>query len=46
MQRWRPNVNVMPNDGELLDLFAMVTADDRLRHRVLVDNPTRLYWSA
>jgi 2-pyrone-4,6-dicarboxylate lactonase len=41
-----PNVNVMPNDGELLDLFAMVTDDDSLRHKVLVDNPTRLYWSA
>jgi 2-pyrone-4,6-dicarboxylate lactonase len=41
-----PNVKVMPNDGELLDLFAKVTDDDGLRHRVLVDNPTRLYWSA
>jgi len=39
-----PNVDVMPNDGELLDLFAMVTDDDSLRHSVLVDNPTRLYW--
>jgi predicted TIM-barrel fold metal-dependent hydrolase len=35
----------MPNDGELLDLFAAVTDDDGLRHKVLVDNPTRLYWS-
>ena len=41
-----PNVRVMPNDGELLDLFATVTNDDGLRHRVLVDNPTRLYWSS
>jgi predicted TIM-barrel fold metal-dependent hydrolase len=40
-----PNVEVMPNDGELLDLFAAVTDDDGLRHKVLVDNPTRLYWS-
>ena len=40
-----PNVKVMPNDGELLDLFAAMTDDDGLRHRVLVDNPTRLYWS-
>jgi len=41
-----PNVNVMPNDGELLDLFAMVTDDESRRHSVLVDNPTRLYWPA
>jgi predicted TIM-barrel fold metal-dependent hydrolase len=41
-----PNVKVMPNDGELLDLFAAVTDDQGLRHRVLVDNPARLYWSA
>jgi 2-pyrone-4,6-dicarboxylate lactonase len=41
-----PNVKVMPNDSELLDLFAAVTDDDGLRQRVLVDNPTRLYWSA
>jgi 2-pyrone-4,6-dicarboxylate lactonase len=35
----------MPNDGELVDLFAAVTADAALRQAVLVDNPTRLYWS-
>jgi 2-pyrone-4,6-dicarboxylate lactonase len=40
-----PNVRIMPNDGELVDLFALFTADEGLRHRVLVDNPTRLYWS-
>jgi predicted TIM-barrel fold metal-dependent hydrolase len=40
-----PNVKVMPNDGELVDLFALFTGDEDLRRKVLVDNPTRLYWS-
>jgi 2-pyrone-4,6-dicarboxylate lactonase len=43
-----PHPNIagdMPNDGELVDLFAAVTADAALRQAVLVDNPTRLYWS-
>jgi 2-pyrone-4,6-dicarboxylate lactonase len=40
-----PNVKWMPNDGELVDLFAMFSNDEALRHKVLVDNPTRLYWS-
>jgi predicted TIM-barrel fold metal-dependent hydrolase len=39
-----PNVRVMPNDGELVDLFARFTDDEDLRRKVLVDNPTRLYW--
>jgi len=39
-----PNVRVMPNDGELLDLFALFTDDEDLRRKVLVDNPARLYW--
>ncbi|HYA47712.1 MAG TPA: amidohydrolase family protein [Burkholderiales bacterium] len=40
-----PNVRVMPNDGELVDLFAQTFADQALRRRILVDNPTRLYWA-
>jgi len=40
-----PNVKVMPNDGELVDLFAKAVPDEGLRKRILVDNPTRLYWS-
>ena len=40
-----PNVKVMPNDGELVDLFGEFCADDTLRRKVLVDNPTRLYWA-
>ncbi|MDH3286786.1 MAG: amidohydrolase family protein [Betaproteobacteria bacterium] len=38
-----PNANPMPNDGELVDLFAAFCPDE-LRHCILVDNPTRLYW--
>jgi 2-pyrone-4,6-dicarboxylate lactonase len=43
-----PHPNIagdMPNDGELVDLFARVTDDAALRRTILVDNPTRLYWS-
>jgi 2-pyrone-4,6-dicarboxylate lactonase len=40
-----PNVKVMPNDGELLDFFAQAVPDESLRRRILVDNPTALYWS-
>ena len=40
-----PNVKVMPNDGELVDLFAETVPDERLRKRILVDNPARLYWA-
>jgi len=39
-----PNVKVMPNDGELVDLFARTFPDEGLRKRILVDNPARLYW--
>jgi 2-pyrone-4,6-dicarboxylate lactonase len=40
-----PNVKWMPNDGALVDLFAMFSNDEALRHKVLVDNPERLYWN-
>ncbi|HTQ75297.1 MAG TPA: amidohydrolase family protein [Burkholderiales bacterium] len=40
-----PNVKAMPNDGELVDLFAQIFVDEALRKRILVDNPTRLYWA-
>ena len=41
-----PNVGGdMPNDGDLVDLFAEAAPDPALRRRVLVENPTRLYWS-
>lgn len=38
-----PNVTCMPNDGDLADAFAEWVADGAVRHRVLVDNPARLY---
>ena len=41
-----PNVRVMPNDGELVDLFAAMCDDEGMRRRILVDNPTKLYWSS
>jgi predicted TIM-barrel fold metal-dependent hydrolase len=41
-----PNISGdMPNDGDLVDLLAEITEDEALRRKVLVDNPTRLYWS-
>lgn len=33
----------MANDGDLFDLIAAWLPDERLRRRVLVDNPRRLY---
>lgn len=40
-----PNVpNDMPDDGELVDLFPRIVEDPALQRRILVDNPTRLYW--
>ena len=39
-----PNAKVMPNDGELVDLFARIVTDDAMRRKILVQNPDRLYW--
>jgi predicted TIM-barrel fold metal-dependent hydrolase len=33
----------MPNDGDLVDLFALHAPDAALRKQILVDNPARLY---
>lgn len=33
----------MPDDGELVDLMSTWATDDAARHRMLVDNPARLY---
>ncbi len=41
-----PHVRItspMPNDGELLDLFLDWTANPEIAHRILVENPARLY---
>jgi predicted TIM-barrel fold metal-dependent hydrolase len=41
-----PNISAdMPNDGELVNLFARTVTDDALRRQVLVDNPGALYWA-
>jgi predicted TIM-barrel fold metal-dependent hydrolase len=40
-----PNVKEMPNDGEQVDLFARTIEDDATRRKILIDNPTRLYWA-
>ena len=41
-----PNITKdMPNDGELVNLFAQICPDPALQRRILVDNPTRIYWS-
>jgi predicted TIM-barrel fold metal-dependent hydrolase len=40
-----PNITRdMPNDGELVDLFGEICPDAAVRARILVDNPTRMYW--
>jgi 2-pyrone-4,6-dicarboxylate lactonase len=39
-----PNVGkYMPNDGELVDLFAQMAPEPELQKKILVDNPARLY---
>ena len=39
-----PNVGAhMPNDGDLVDLFAQMAPDPAMQRRILVENPARLY---
>lgn len=41
-----PHVNLhgpMPDDGELVDLLGEVVPDERLRNRILINNPTELF---
>lgn len=33
----------MPNDGDLFDVFTRWVPDEAVRHRILVENPARLY---
>jgi 2-pyrone-4,6-dicarboxylate lactonase len=41
-----PNISKdMPNDGELVDLLGEMCPDESTRKRILVDNPTKMYWS-
>ncbi|SDY57716.1 amidohydrolase family protein [Citreimonas salinaria] len=40
-----PNIKKnMPDDGHLVDLLAKIAPDATALRRLLVDNPTRLYW--
>jgi predicted TIM-barrel fold metal-dependent hydrolase len=32
-----------PNDGDLVDLLSEFAREERVRHKILVDNPSRLY---
>ena len=41
-----PNISKdMPNDGELVDLFAEICPEPITQQRILVENPTRMYWA-
>jgi predicted TIM-barrel fold metal-dependent hydrolase len=40
-----PNVRHMPDDGDLVDLLAAFAPDGSARHRILVENPERLYFA-
>lgn len=35
----------MPDDGQLVDRIMHIANTDELRQKILIDNPTRLYWS-
>jgi len=35
----------MPDDGTLVDFIPRIAPTPELQHRLLVENPTRLYWS-
>ena len=39
-----PNVQTMPNDGDLIDLVPLYAPDVADQQRLLVDNPRHLYW--
>lgn len=39
-----PNIKkYMPNDADLLDLVPLIARDEATQHKILVDNPARLY---
>ena len=42
-----PNMKThMPDDGALVDVVPRIATTAALQHKLLVDNPMRLYWSA
>jgi predicted TIM-barrel fold metal-dependent hydrolase len=38
-----PNVKIMPNDGDLVDLIPLYAPDAAIQHKLLVANPERLF---
>jgi len=38
-----PNVRIMPNDGEIVDLIPLFAPDKAIQQKLLVDNPARLF---
>jgi predicted TIM-barrel fold metal-dependent hydrolase len=40
---WVFEANVMPNDGDLIDMMLDFAPDEAVRNRIMVDNPTRLF---
>jgi 2-pyrone-4,6-dicarboxylate lactonase len=41
-----PNLKThMPDDGKLVDFIPRIAISAQLQHRLLVDNPMRLYWN-
>jgi predicted TIM-barrel fold metal-dependent hydrolase len=38
-----PNVKIMPNDGEIVDLIPLYVPDAAVQRKLLIDNPTRLF---
>jgi 2-pyrone-4,6-dicarboxylate lactonase len=38
-----PNVKIMPNDGEIVDLIPLYAPDPATRQMLLVDNPAKLF---
>ena len=39
-----PNVRIMPNDGELVNLLGEYTSDPAVQKQILVENPNTLYF--
>jgi 2-pyrone-4,6-dicarboxylate lactonase len=38
-----PNVKIMPNDGEIVDLIPLYAPDPAVRQKLLVENPAKLF---
>jgi 2-pyrone-4,6-dicarboxylate lactonase len=38
-----PNVKIMPNDGEIVDLIPLYAPDPAIQQKPLVENPARLF---